>query len=286
MKYLSEPQPVTSKPVLFKAGLMAKLLCRNPSTGKSNKATAWCIYKGFINVLKHHCLLVSVVVFTLTGTSLPLISNNLHLSNVCGCEFWILELYWCGDQEFSKFWCLNANCRFSIWQMHKLHTCSVCNVSVHNVYVGIFNFCAGSLVSRDFDSICSISLGLHALTHVAEHPNRKKPPNQLIVRFLSFSSVNVLLWYWVLYEKINQLLFNKCLIVCMKRATFMDSTADSSLPSALQYLTLSGTWTSCLPAAVLAKVALNVAADLQSSMVAVCPPDWKDPLSQIGMGIV
>lgn len=58
-----------------------------------------------------------------------------------------------------------------------------------------FNFCAGSLVSRDFDSICSISLGLHALTHVAEHPNRKKTPNQLIVRFLSFSSVNVLLWY-------------------------------------------------------------------------------------------
>lgn len=32
------------------------------------------------------------------------------------------------------------------------------------------------------------------------------------------------------------------------------------------WLLLSGTWTSCLPAAVLAKVALNVAADLQSSM--------------------
>lgn len=46
------------------------------------------------------------------------------------------------------------------------------------------------------------------------------------------------------------------------------------------WLLLSGTWTSCLPAAVLAKVALNVAADLQSSMVAVCPPDWKAPLSQ------
>lgn len=175
MKYLSEPRPVTSKPVLLKAGLMAKLLCRNASTGKSNKSTAWCIYKSFINVSKRRCSRVMMFVFTLTGTSLPFISNNLYLSNVCGCvstthmqikrwcEFWILEFYRCGDQEFSKFWCLNANRRFSIWQMHTLHTCSVCSVSVHNVYVGIFHFCADSLVSRDFDCICSISLGLHGL---------------------------------------------------------------------------------------------------------------------------
>lgn len=146
-----------------------------------------------------------------------------------------------------------------------------------------FNFCAGSLVSRDFDSICSISLGLHALTHVAEHPNKKKKPksvNSEISKFLvckCFTLVLSTLWESTQWA-INQLLFNKCLIVWMKRATFMDSTADSSLRSALQSLTLSGTWTSCLPAAVL--VALNVAADLQSSMVAVCPPDWKDPLSQ------
>lgn len=107
---------------------------------------------------------------------------------------------------------------------------------------------------------------------------KKTKPKSVNIEISKFLVCNVLLWYWVLYEKINQLLFNKCLIVCMKRATFMDSTADSSLRSALQSLTLSGTWTSCLPAAVL--VALNVAADLQSSMVAVCPPDWKDPLSQ------
>lgn len=107
-----------------------------------------------------------------------------------------------------------------------------------------------------------------------------KSVNSEISKFLvckCFTLVLSTLWESTQWA-INQLLFNKCLIVWMKRATFMDSTADSSLRSALQSLTLSGTWTSCLPAAVL--VALNVAADLQSSMVAVCPPDWKDPLSQ------